>query len=174
MFCQYCGGALDEGARFCKSCGNPVPGPATAPQAAAADPVEVLSKHVHILGILWLVYSIFHIVMALWILAFSHYFLPTMQDAMSRSPTPFPFPIIQFLHLIYATSAAYGVAVGILGIFAGEALLRRKPVGRALAVVAGFISALNIPLGTAIGVYTLIRLLPEDAARAYKQLALTF
>ncbi|MGD0427386.1 MAG: zinc ribbon domain-containing protein [Candidatus Acidiferrales bacterium] len=173
MFCQYCGNALDDGARFCKSCGNPVSAPATAPQPVAPDPVEVLSKHVHILGILWLVYSIFHIVTAVAILAFSYYFLPTMQDAMSRSPTPFPFPIVQFLHLIYAISAVYGVAVGVLGIFAGEALLRRKPVGRALAVVAGFISAINIPLGTAIGVYTLIRLLPQDAARAYKRLART-
>ena len=172
MFCQYCGGALDEGARFCKSCGNAVPAAAIAPQVVA-DPAQALSNHVHVLGILWLVYSIFRIVMAIWILAFSHFFLPMMQDAMSQSGTPIPFPfrIFQFLHLVYAISAVYGVAAGILGIFAGEALRQRKPVARALAIVAAFASVISFPFGTAIGVYTLVRLLPEQAARDYKQLA---
>jgi hypothetical protein len=171
MFCQYCGNALDHGARFCKSCGNPVPAPAATAQLVAPDPVQDLSKHVQVLGILWLVYSIFHIVMAIWSVAFSHYFLPAMQDAMSGTATPFPFPMFQFMHWIYTISAAYGIAAGVLGIFAGEALLRRKPVGRALAIVAAFICAISVPFGTAISVYTLVRLLPEHAARTYKQLA---
>ena len=170
MFCQYCGGALDQGARFCKSCGDAVPAAAIAPQVVA-DPAQALNNHVHVLGILWLVYSIFRIVMAIWILAFSHFFLPMMQDAMSHTDTPFPFPIFQFLHLVYAISAAYGVAAGVLGIFAGEALRQRKPVARALAIVAAFSSVISFPFGTAIGVYTLVRLLPEQAARDYKQLA---
>jgi hypothetical protein len=171
MFCQYCGSALDEGARFCKSCGNPVPGPATTPQVFAPDPVQVLSNHVRVLGILWLVYSIFHIVMAVWTLAFSHYFLPAMQDAFSRGNTPFPFPIFRFMHMFYALTAIYGVATGILGIFAGAALLRRKRIARVLSIVAAFICVISIPFGTAIGVYTLVILLPGHAARAYEQIA---
>jgi len=147
-----------------------VPAAAIAPQVVA-DPAQALSNHVHVLGILWLVYSVFRIVMAIWILAFSHFFLPMMQDAMSHSDTPFPFPIFQFLHLVYAIAAVYGVAAGVLGIFAGEALRQRKPVARALAIVAAFSSVISFPFGTAIGVYTLIRLLPEQAARDYKQLA---
>jgi len=170
MFCHYCGGALDQGARFCKTCGNAVPAAAIAPQVVA-DPAQALGNHVHVLGILWLVYSIFRIVMAIWILAFGHFFLPMMQDAMSHTDTPFPFPIFQFLHLVYAISAVYGVAAGVLGIFAGEALRQRKPVARALAIVAAFSSVISFPFGTAIGVYTLVRLLPEQAARDYKQLA---
>jgi len=172
MFCHYCGGALDQGARFCKTCGNAVPAAAIAPQVVA-DPAQALGNHVHVLGILWLVYSIFRIVMAIWILAFGHFFLPMMQDAMSHNgtPVPFPFPIFQFLHLVYAISAVYGVAAGVLGIFAGDALRQCKPVGRALAFVAAFSSVISFPLGTAIGVYTLVRLLPEQAARDYKQLA---
>lgn len=34
-FCEQCGSALDEGARFCRSCGKPLAGPATGPAAAA-------------------------------------------------------------------------------------------------------------------------------------------
>lgn len=171
MFCQCCGNALDEGARFCKSCGNVVPGPATAPQVLAPDPAQVHSNHVRVLGILWLVYSIFHIVMAVWTLAFSHYFLPAMQDALSHNNTPFPFPLFRFMHIFYALTAIYGVATGILGIFAGVALLQRKRAARMLAIIAAFICVISIPFGTAIGVYTLVILLPGHAARAHEQIA---
>ena len=171
MFCQSCGNAVDEAARFCKSCGNVVPAPATTPQMVAPDPLQVLSNHVRVMGILWLVYSIFHIVMAVWTLAFSHYFLPAMQEAFARANTPFPFPIFRFMHMFYALTAVYGVATGILGIFAGVALLQRKRGARVLAIVAAFICVISIPFGTAIGVYTLVILLPGHAARGYEQKA---
>jgi hypothetical protein len=170
MFCQYCGSALDEAARFCKSCGNAVPAAATNPQVFAPDPLQVLSYHVRVLGILWLVYSIFHIVMAVWTLAFSHYFLPAMQDAFAHGNIPFPFPIIRFMHMFYALTAIYGVATGILGIFAAVALLQRKRIARGLAIVAAFICVISLPFGTAIGVYTLVILLPGQAATAYEQI----
>jgi hypothetical protein len=135
MFFQYCGSPLDEGARFCKSCGNavptPVPPPAPAPAMAArlvpADPAQVFQHHLRVLGIVWLSYGVFRIIMSIWILAFSHYFLPAMQDAFSRADTSFPFPIVHFLHMIYAISSAYGVATGIVGIIAGAKLLQKKP-----------------------------------------------
>jgi hypothetical protein len=141
MFCQYCGGALDEGARFCKSCGKPVPGPTTASQIAAQDPVQLLSHQVHILGIVWLSYGALRIIMAVWIFVFSHYFIPSMQDVLSHSNAPFPFPIADFLRAVYTFSAIYGVVTGIF------------------------------PFGTAVAIYTLIKLMPDNAARDYKQLA---
>jgi hypothetical protein len=175
MFCQYCGGPLDEGARFCKSCGNaaptPVPIPSTASRLAPADPAQVFQHHVRVLGIIWLSYSVFGIIISIWILAFSHYFLPGMQDLMSRDDASFPFPIIHFMHVIYAISSAYGAATGILGVIAGAMLLQKKPAARILAIVAAFLSVLSFPLGTAAAVYTLIILMPQDAARNYQQLA---
>lgn len=174
MFCQYCGSPLDEGARFCKSCGNAVPtSPTIATRIVAADPAQVFRHHIRVLGIVWLVYSVFQIIMSIWILAFSHYFLPAMQDAISHADTPFPFPIVQLFHVVYAISAAYGTAAGILGVVAGAMLLQKKPAARALAIVAAFLCVLSFPFGTAVGVYTLIVLMPKDAARNYRQLALT-
>ena len=170
MFCQYCGNALDEGARFCKSCGNAVPGPAAIPQVAIKDPLQVLSHHVHVLAIVWLAYSVFRIIMAVWILAFSHYFLPAMQDALSHTNAPFPFPIVHVLHTIYAISAVYGIATGSFGIYAGYALLQRKRIARAMAIVTAFVCVISFPFGTAVAIYTLIKLMPENAARDYKQL----
>ena|SRR6202007_1072722 len=174
MFCQYCGSPLDEGARFCKSCGNAVPASsAIAARIVAEDPAQVFRHHVRVLGIVWLVYSVFQIIMSIWILAFSHYFLPAVQDAISHADTPFPFPIVQFLHVIYVISSLFGAATGILGVTAGAMLLQKQPVARALAIVAAFLCVLSFPLGTAVSVYTLITLMPGDAARKYRQLALT-
>jgi hypothetical protein len=171
MFCQYCGNPLDAGARFCKSCGNAVPGPTTAPQIAAPDPIQALSYNVRVLGITWLAYGVFRIIMAIWILAFSHYLVPAIQDAFSQSNTPFPFPIVDFLRAIYAISAVYGVATGCFGIYAGYALRQRKPIARAAAIVAAFVCVISFPFGTAVAIYTLVKLMPENAARDYKQLA---
>jgi hypothetical protein len=171
MFCQYCGGALDEGARFCKSCGKPVPGPTTASQIAAQDPVQLLSHQVHILGIVWLSYGALRIIMAVWIFVFSHYFIPSMQDVLSHSNAPFPFPIADFLRAVYTFSAIYGVVTGIFGIYAGYALMQRKRIARAWTIVAAFICGISFPFGTAVAIYTLIKLMPDNAARDYKQLA---
>jgi hypothetical protein len=173
MFCQFCGSQLDGGSRFCKSCGNSAPDAALAPRMVVADPLQVLGTHVRVLGIIWLVFSIFHIVMAVWTLVFSYYFLPMIQGVLSNGPASFPFPLVHTLRLIYGISAVYGVAIGALGLCAGTALLQRKRIGRVLAIIAAFLCVLGIPLGTAVGVYTLIVLMPEHAAREYEQIAPT-
>jgi hypothetical protein len=171
MFCQSCGSALDQGARFCKSCGNAVPVPAAIPQVAMKDPLQVLSHHVHVVAIVWLAYGAFRILTAVWILVFSHYFIPSMQDVLSRSNAPAPFPIIDFLRAIYTFSAVYGVVTGIFGIYAGYALTQRRRIARAMVIVAAFVCVISFPFGTAVAIYTLIKLMPENAARDYKQLA---
>jgi hypothetical protein len=171
MYCQYCGNSLDEGARFCKSCGNAVPAQAIPARLAPTDPAQAFQHHVRVLGIVWLSYSAFQIITSIWILAFSHYFLPGMQDLMSRGDTPFPFPIVHFLRVIYAISSAYGLAMGILDAIAGAMLLQKKPAARILAITAAFLGVLNFPLGTAVAVYTLIVLMPGDAALGYRQLS---
>jgi hypothetical protein len=138
---------------------------------AAQDPVQVLSHHVHVLGIVWLAYGAFRIITAVWILAFSHCFFPAMQDVLSHSNAPFPFPFVDFMRAVYTFSTVYGVVTGSFGIYAGYALMQRKRIARAIAIVAGLVCAISFPFGTAVAIYTLIKLLPENAARDYKQLA---
>ncbi len=57
------------------------------------------------------------------------------------------------------------------GFFAGWGLLQREPWGRMLALVMGFIALVtNIPIGTALGVYTLWVLLPAQSDEEYRAL----
>lgn len=169
MFCQCCGSRLDEGALFCRSCGKAT---ATAvPQAPATDPVRYLTRQLPILGVLWIVYSVFHVVIVSSMLLFARFFLPAIQTALQRSPEPVPFPFVQLMRLVYTLSFFYGVATGILGVFAGYGLLQRKLWGRVVALVAAFVCVLNLPFGTALGIYTLLVLFPDHAEREYGQLA---
>lgn len=170
MFCQHCGAQLDAGARFCNRCGRPVPSPQVIP--SGPDPSAVLNNHLRVLGVLWPVYSIFHILMGAWSLVFSHYFLPTItqffpqnvnQDAMLH--------IFGFFRVIYIYTFVYSVATGVFGLYAGWALLRRERHGRIVALVAAFLSLISIPFATALAAYTLVILLPGQSGPAYEQLS---
>ena len=97
-----------------------------------------------------MVYSILRVFMGAMTLAASHYFLPMMSSFMPRDVSP--VPIVAMLHGVYAFTFVYSVAAGIAGIVAAWGLLQRKPWGRVMALVMAFISVINIPFGTAIGV----------------------
>jgi hypothetical protein len=65
-----------------------------------------------------------------------------------------------------------GGLLGVLsipGIIAGYGLLRRQMWARYLALVVGFLSLFNVPLGTLVGGYTIWVLLPEEAAVAFRR-----
>lgn len=56
------------------------------------------------------------------------------------------------------------VVMALPGILAGWGLLKRKNWGRVLALIVGIINIFNVPIGTAIGVYTLYVLLQPEAS----------
>ena len=55
---------------------------------------------------------------------------------------------------------ALSVVCGVLGIFAGWTVLAGQGFGRTLALLAGFLSLSDIPLGMTLGIYTLALLFP--------------
>ncbi|WP_420645088.1 hypothetical protein [Candidatus Leptofilum sp.] len=59
------------------------------------------------------------------------------------------------------------VLVSIPGMITGWGLLKRKSWSRLLALIIGFLSLMNIPLGTLLGVYTFWVLLAHDEANDY-------
>jgi len=63
------------------------------------------------------------------------------------------------------------LALAATGFFAGWGLLQREEWARTVALVVGFVALLRIPLGTALGIYTLWVLLPTQSDDDYKALA---
>jgi hypothetical protein len=154
MFCDQCGTSLPPTARFCSTCGKAF-ALATPPQM----PVRRVAGHVRTLGILWIVYSAFHLIPGLIVGSFSHWFRAWDID------TPFPF------HGIFGVIGGMLMAKGIAGIIAGIGLLDRRSWARILVIVLGFLSLIHIPFGTAIGIYTLWVLMPGTSEMEYRQMA---
>ena len=69
-------------------------------------------------------------------------------------------------HFMYIVMIVLSVVCGILGLIAGLALLGGQRSGRRLALIAGFLSLSNIPLGTTLGIYTLLVLHPPGGAQS--------
>jgi hypothetical protein len=167
MFCQHCGGQLATDARFCTVCGTPV-STTGAGTVAAPDPARALLNHLPVLSVLWVVYSIFRILMALWAIGFSRYMLPMFGRMMP--PQVEVSGVLRFMSAIYWASGVFAVVTGALGLWAAWALWHRDPAGRTIALIIAFISLISIPFGTAIGIYTLVVLLPQSAAQSYARL----
>ena len=61
--------------------------------------------------------------------------------------------------------AVFIIALSLPGIIAGWGLLKRKSWSRMLAIVLGALNLLNLPIGTALGIYTIWALTkPESQA----------
>ena len=160
MFCDRCGTQLLEGQRFCGSCGKPV-GMAVVPQASQSR----VGRHIQILAILWLAASAINLVGAASLFfvgtaIFGH--LVRIQGA---------WPVQSFLQGLMTSLGVLVLIKALLGFAAGWGLLQREPWARMLTLVLGFISLINIPFGTALGIYTIWVLMSQQADQEYRQLS---
>jgi len=67
-----------------------------------------------------------------------------------------PFTLMGAFHFLYAAAIVLSIVCGLLGVVAGLALLGGQRSARTLCLIAGFLSLPNLPLGTTLGIYTLI------------------
>jgi hypothetical protein len=175
MYCQYCGAQLAADARFCYSCGRPTPiGVVPAAAAVSVAPIDArqaLSRKLQTLAILWGIYSAYRVLTALWIVSAGQMFVPMLSNIMAQTGQHMDLsPFLRLMSGILLVSAFFSVATGALGLWAAWALWKREPSGRIVALVAAVISLINIPFGTALGIYTMVVLLPETAAESYAHL----
>ena len=70
---------------------------------------------------------------------------------------------LPILGLIGTIALVFFVVLALPGVLAGYGLLKRKKWGQILGIVVGILSLFNIPLGTALGGYTLFVLLQSSA-----------
>ncbi len=154
MFCDACGARLAENQARCHACGKPI--------AGWRPPRSRLARHVHLLGILWLVRSALCLLPSAGVFALGPFWF-----GHHRLPFPGGFPHV-FMYL-----ATGFLVCSVLGFIAGIGLLHRASWARILAIILGVLALLDFPLGTALGVYTLWVLLSQDSEAEYQRLAHT-
>lgn len=116
------------------------------------------SGHLRTLGGCWVAYGVFRLIMAICLFIYSGTAALMFGALLNRVPDP--FTLMADFHIVYTAMIALSVVCGILGIVAGLALFAGNRSGRMLALLAGFLSLSNIPLGTTLGTATLVMLLP--------------
>lgn len=112
-------------------------------------------------GILWVLYGLLRLVMALGIFLWSTALTLMWGALLSRVPNP--FALMDYFHLFLGFAIVLGIVAGILSIVAGLALISGGESSRKLGLVAAFFGLINGPLGIALGAYTLVLLVPAGA-----------
>jgi hypothetical protein len=161
MFCDACGTAVQPGQSFCSRCGKQIVGPVSLMQPIPGR----VQEHVRLLGILWLAFSAFNTIggIILYVVA-NTFFAHTRELGVPEAPASFLRPLLSVVAILLLAKAA-------IGFFAGWGLLQRERSARIIVLVLAFISMFtNIPFGTALGIYTMWVLLPQDSEREYEAL----
>lgn len=117
-----------------------------------------LRQHVTILGWLHLAAAALSILLGL----FLFFLLGGIGLAVND---PHASPI---LGIVGALVAGFLLLISLPGVFAGYGLLQRKPWGRFLAILVGALHLANVPLGTALGVYTFLVLTKPEAEAFFR------
>ena len=105
--------------------------------------------------------------MALWLFFFSGTATVMFGALLNRAPDP--FTLMSEFHFVYVGLIVLSVLCGVLGLLGGLAMAGGQGSGRSVLILAAFLSLSEMPLGIALGVYTLIVLIPIRIAQASGQ-----
>ena len=152
MYCNFCGAQLVANQTVCNKCGHAIVGRTF---------LSRVEQHLRLVGILWIAYALLHAVGGFVLLIVSH----TIFGRYGSGDHP------AFIRPLLNGIAVFVLAKAGVSLITGFGLLERQGWGRPLALIMAFIALLNLPFGTALGVYTLWVLMSPQADVEYNRLA---
>ncbi|MEJ2284220.1 MAG: hypothetical protein P8X85_11560 [Desulfobacterales bacterium] len=117
-----------------------------------------MEQHVTVLGILYIAFSALMLLLAIIIFAAVVGGGIISGDSEAIAITAIVGPAVSILFILLA-------APGLIG---GIYLLKRRPWARILVLVLGFLNLIHIPIGTALGIYTIWVLLKTETAYLFE------
>jgi phage shock protein PspC (stress-responsive transcriptional regulator) len=117
-----------------------------------------MEEHVKILGILYIAFSALGLV-----IAFIVFIAVTGGGLISGDETA-----IAITTIVGTAIAGFLVLLSAPGIIGGMGLLKRQSWARILVLVLGVINLLNIPFGTALGIYTIWALTHKETEELFR------
>lgn len=170
MFCSGCGQPVTPGQSVCTQCGRPV-----APPVPLVPNFEFQLQNyagrIRTLSIVWFVYAGLSLILGFVGMAFASAFLMHTFGPWGHGPfgngsmgQEWLGPaIIHFAWAILLVRTA-------LALVAGWGLMEHAPWGRVVAIVAAIFSLFKFPIGTALGIWTLVVLLGYRNSTLYDNL----
>jgi hypothetical protein len=108
------------------------------------------------LGALWLIYGILRLVAAILLVLYAGT-ATVMFGALLTRVADYP-TFMSVFHILYIAAILVTALSALFSLLAGAALLAAKSA-RTLSLIAAFLSLHDLPIGTTLGIYTLITLL---------------
>ncbi len=166
MFCSGCGQPLTQGQAVCPQCGRPI-APVVPPVPGLLFQIENYRGKVRALAIVWFIYAGLSLLLGFAGLTFARAFFNGGFGPWTHVHGPVP-PLWLAALLPFAWVA---VALrGTLAAVAGWGLIEYSGWGRIVAIIAAILSLIKFPLGTALGIWTLVMLLGYRNSTLYEQL----
>jgi hypothetical protein len=130
-----------------------------------AHPTDITSNdRSGLLGILWAVYGIVRLVIALVLIFFNG--IATVMFGALLTRVPNPFALMTDFHILYVFIIVWNILSGIVALVAAVGLLGRGSSARKIVILAAFLALPVLPFGIMLGVYSLIVFLPREPRRA--------
>jgi hypothetical protein len=118
-----------------------------------------MPDHVKIIGILWIVFGALSLFGALVI------FLILMGASLIPDMGEIAPGILRFVGFVVSSFLAL---LGVPKIIGGLGLLKGLEWARILVLVVSFLSLINIPFGTALGVYSIVVLFDKETVKVFQ------
>jgi zinc-ribbon domain len=159
MYCNNCGSPVGADQVVCPRCGTSIIGARAAVTARTR-----VAGHVQLIAIFWFVTAVISGLIPMFVMLA----LSGTVGAILRHEEPIARLLAPGLFLLLAILFAVHT---IAAFVTGWGLYKLRPWGRTLAIVMSFLALLHPPFGTALGIYTLVVLLPTAAGDEYRQMA---
>ena len=115
-----------------------------------------IEKHITLVGVFHIVYHSLAVLFGLFLFGLMAFVGGLVDDPVAT----------RVLWLVGTFFATFLTVLSVPGIIGGVWLLKRREWARILTLIVGALGLIDIPLGTALGVYTLWVLIQDDAVRA--------
>jgi hypothetical protein len=158
MFCTTCGNPITVNQAVCSKCGRPT---SVGMMQGGGNRV---SQHYRTVGILQIIYSGLHVPAGIGAVLVARFVLGGALGMADPRPPMFVQPLVEVVGWVLACVSAIGLVGGI-------GILSRAPWARSVTLVAGFIELINMPFGTALGIYTIWVLLSSGSEEEYRRLS---
>jgi hypothetical protein len=129
-----------------------------------------MQTHVKVVGALYVALSAFGVLTALFLMISLGGAAGIVGAAADSEEAALAIPIIGIAGTALVTLL---LVISLPGLIAGWGLLTFKPWARILAIVLAALQLINIPFGTALGIYALWVLLHKDTERLFDASGLT-
>lgn len=163
MFCSRCGCSLAGTQSFCPQCGLAA---TPAPVAGLEYQLHAYAGKVKMLAIFWAIYAALTVLSGFLGIGIVRMLFSGGFGAWTHQEMPAPWFGPMLLHFVWGVTLVRAALAGV----AAWGLWERTGWGRIVAIVAGFLSLLKIPLGTALGIATLVLLLGARNSVFYAQI----